>query len=367
MAVTDLWVKRDKTRSARYGKGLRYRVTVPGHPAKSFRVKDAAKAYELKLLTLGPERPAAEVTVGELLDLYEATKAGLSAGARSSIASGVKHARERWGDVLVDQVERHEVEAWLGALSYERRHKIPGSSPARYETRIHPASRTLREKSSQALSGALAIAVRRELVPRNEAAGISLAEVERRDPKFLSIDELQALSAAAGPHWQPMVMFLGTTALRIGEACSRNVGDVRKVDKGKWRVRVTGTKGRRARDVPIPASVVAMLDLDRPAGTPLFVYPTTGERVQRAPFRNRVFGPAATRVGLPGLHVHDLRHTAISLAIAAGADVKKVQEMAGHKRASMTLDLYGHLWETGLDDVASRVDDMLSVSRARSA
>ena len=37
------------------------------------------------------------------------------------------------------------------------------------------------------------------------------------------------------------------------------------------------------------------------------------------------------RSGNLGLHPHELRHTAASLAIAAGADVKVVQQMLGHK------------------------------------
>ena len=53
---------------------------------------------------------------------------------------------------------------------------------------------------------------------------------------------------------------------------------------------------------------------------------------------------------------HGLRHTAASLAIAAGANVKVVQQMLGHKTASMTLDLYGHLFPDQLDDVADRLD-----------
>ena len=44
---------------------------------------------------------------------------------------------------------------------------------------------------------------------------------------------------------------------------------------------------------------------------------------------------------VPGFHPHELRHTAASLAIASGADVKIVQQMLGHKSATMTLDLYG--------------------------
>jgi integrase len=51
-----------------------------------------------------------------------------------------------------------------------------------------------------------------------------------------------------------------------------------------------------------------------------------------------------------------LRHTAASLAIASGADVKVVQQMLGHKTATMTLDLYGHLFPDRLDDLADRMD-----------
>ncbi|MHB8188622.1 MAG: tyrosine-type recombinase/integrase, partial [Dermatophilaceae bacterium] len=55
-------------------------------------------------------------------------------------------------------------------------------------------------------------------------------------------------------------------------------------------------------------------------------------------------------------HPHELRHTAASLAIASGANVKVVQQMLGHKSATMTLDLYGHLFEDQLDEVADALD-----------
>ena len=59
---------------------------------------------------------------------------------------------------------------------------------------------------------------------------------------------------------------------------------------------------------------------------------------------------------LAPLHPHELRHTAASLAIASGANVKVVQQMLGHKSATMTLDLYGHLFDDQLDDVADALD-----------
>jgi integrase len=48
--------------------------------------------------------------------------------------------------------------------------------------------------------------------------------------------------------------------------------------------------------------------------------------------------------GVEGTTIHDLRHTAASLLIAAGADVKAVQVILGHSTATMTMDLYGHLF-----------------------
>jgi site-specific recombinase XerD len=53
----------------------------------------------------------------------------------------------------------------------------------------------------------------------------------------------------------------------------------------------------------------------------------------RAPiFRAGFDAAAASAAGVRGLHPHELRHTAASLAIASGADVKVVQQMLGHSR-----------------------------------
>src|SRR5450759_5381398 len=73
-------------------------------------------------------------------------------------------------------------------------------------------------------------------------------------------------------------------------------------------------------------------------------------------FQRTVLTQTAASLGLKGLHPHALRHTAASLAIASGANVKVVQQMLGHKSATMTLDLYGHLFPDQLDEVADRLD-----------
>jgi hypothetical protein len=82
-----------------------------------------------------------------------------------------------------------------------------------------------------------------------------------------------------------------------------------------------------------------------------------GGALRASNFVRRVFDPAVTRAGLGDLGVtpHKLRHTAASLAIARGADVNVVQTMLGHKSASMTLDVYGHLFPDRLDEVSKKM------------
>ena len=60
-----------------------------------------------------------------------------------------------------------------------------------------------------------------------------------------------------------------------------------------------------------------------------------------------------------GFHPHELRHTAASLAVSAGANVKAVQTMLGHASAAMTLDTYADLFDDDLDAVADRLDEVV--------
>ncbi|WP_255312200.1 tyrosine-type recombinase/integrase [Rhodococcus rhodnii] len=53
------------------------------------------------------------------------------------------------------------------------------------------------------------------------------------------------------------------------------------------------------------------------------------------------FTKAVEKSGVPRVTPHDLRHTAASLAVWAGVNVKALQRMLGHASAAMTLDTYG--------------------------
>jgi integrase len=76
--------------------------------------------------------------------------------------------------------------------------------------------------------------------------------------------------------------------------------------------------------------------------------------------RNRfseVWRAAAEPLGIPlGDGYHQLRHYYASLLIEAGESVKVVQDRLGHSSATMTLDVYGHLWPDSEDRTRGAVD-----------
>ena len=88
-----------------------------------------------------------------------------------------------------------------------------------------------------------------------------------------------------------------------------------------------------------------------------------------APWRRDSWRPRWERVaaaaGLAGLDTHELRHTAVSLAIHAGANVKTIQRMVGHASAAITLDVYGHLWDDELDAMPGKIEAHMTAERAR--
>ena len=53
--------------------------------------------------------------------------------------------------------------------------------------------------------------------------------------------------------------------------------------------------------------------------------------------------------------------------IASGANVKTVQSQLGHKTATMTLDQYRHLFPDDLDDVATKMNDLMAESAEKCA
>ena len=115
------------------------------------------------------------------------------------------------------------------------------------------------------------------------------------------------------------------------------------------------TKTRETRSVPVPPPVLTSLR-DRIDGwaRDRLVFPCADGYLKNHEFR-KVFNPVATRAGVAGLSPHELRPTCASLAIQSRASIKTVQQLLGHKTATMTLDNYGHLYPEELDQVAAQM------------
>jgi integrase len=229
-------------------------------------------------------------------------------------------------------------------------------------------------KTHGVFSQMLDLAVMDGKLPRNPARPAPgtksfLPKLPRtRDHVYLTAPQLHSLADECGEH-RGLVLFLGYTGLRWGEATALRVRDVNPL-QGRLTVArsvtevggelVWGTpKSHAVRTVPLPAFLRDTLTEALAGKGPddlVFTSPTGGALRNRN-FYNRVLAPAARRA-LPGIGVsaHDLRHTAASLAIASGAHVKAVQRMLGHESAALTLDTYAGLFADDLDDVAERLN-----------
>jgi integrase len=80
-------------------------------------------------------------------------------------------------------------------------------------------------------------------------------------------------------------------------------------------------------------------------------------------FNGQTWRLAKKRAGLERLRWHDLRHTAVALAIEQGAHAKAIQERMGHSSIAVTLDRYGHL----LPSIEERIAVGLEESYRRAA
>ena len=95
------------------------------------------------------------------------------------------------------------------------------------------------------------------------------------------------------------------------------------------------------------------------------LFPSTGGGALRVRNMRRDWFDAAVRTaGVGPLTPHELRHTAASLAVSAGASVLALQRMLGQDKPSTTLDVYSDLFDEDLDEVANRLSDSRKKSRA---
>jgi integrase len=165
-------------------------------------------------------------------------------------------------------------------------------------------------------------------------------------------------------------------ALRVKDVdtARRRIEVARAATEAGGRVVIGTPKTHARRSVPYPSlvsPVVAAQSRGKEPDDLLFRSPD-GAALRGNNFRRRILRPALDRIqrgyvtpeggtieadpAFPTVTPHDLRHTAASLAISAGAHVKAVQGMLGHASATMTLDVYADLFGDDLDSVSAALD-----------
>lgn len=123
------------------------------------------------------------------------------------------------------------------------------------------------------------------------------------------------------------------------------------------------TKTHAARTVSLPASLQTMLrerldsigDVDSDPRQLLFTS-SAARAVRHSNFYPRTFRPAVAAAGLPHLRFHDLRHTCAEWLIADGAHPLAIKRQLGHEDIRTTLNIYGHLFPSGLETLAAALD-----------
>jgi integrase len=94
---------------------------------------------------------------------------------------------------------------------------------------------------------------------------------------------------------------------------------------------------------------------DKNQDDPLF-HTQEGTFLRNTNFTRRVFIPALKAAEVKKIRIHDLRHTAASIAISAGATPNMVKEMLGHSDVQLTMRVYAHIFEADREKVAANVN-----------
>jgi integrase len=236
------------------------------------------------------------------------------------------------------------------------------------------------------IHNALEQAVEDGLVSRNVANAVKPPQLCKEEIQPLTPAQTKTLlEAVAGDRFEALYVLAVTAGPRQGELLGLKWEDI-DLDRGLLQVRRTlsGTNGgepvfgdpktaKGRRSVKLTARAVEALKKHRErqleeckevAGlwqNHGLVFPTqVGTPMSRQNLVARSFKPLLKRVGLPEIRFHDLRHTCATLMLAVGANPKVAQETLGHANVTITLDTYSHLLPNMQDEVAEKVNELLS-------
>lgn len=255
-----------------------------------------------------------------------------------------------------------------------------------------PYSAATTQHHFNTLRSILEYARRFHYIESNPCHDLAPNEKPKRDKKkidFLEPDEARRFIAALDDEpifWKAFMNLLITTGLRRGEAVGLQWGDIDQdkqiitvqrnvtIDKNSPdKYHVGATKTGEVRTVPVSPRVLALLMALKRSEQEKFkaaflphgfvfcsttdpykpMYPTEPTRWQRK-FTNRH--------NLPKVSPHDLRHTAATLALESGANLKQVQTLLGHADPSTTMSFYAGVTEEAQRRTVEGIDSLISAA-----
>lgn len=380
MRIVDAWHNKDRTRTARYGKGLRWQVVYNDHAGgpdrrKSFPTKDAAQAF---LNRVQAERHSGGVQHDSRLLFSE----WVTEWRERQI-----HQRNGSLELLDSKLKKHILPAFEGmALAAIRRRDVQAAVVAWQAAGLAP--RTI-EPVYAFLSQIFREAVVEKLIRESPCVQINLPEVVAKRVVPMSSEQVQILTDVMIGYLQPAVVFAAATGLRPGEwrGLTADRVDLRRgvVTVDRQLVGSAGSLNFGPTKTPWSNREVKIGDSTKKLLEPLVAEPgewgllftdaarkpmyrqqlSTRWRVARdlVPARCEALEAAAFN---PGRGWHQLRHHHASLLIAGGASPVAVAHRLGHKDATETLQTYAHLWATDDDRLAGMSDGLVTLNRHES-
>ena len=236
-------------------------------------------------------------------------------------------------------------------LSYLANDRVPRNDVAAPEHGISSSARA--RKLSAIKSFYKYLTVRTKQLDDNPVADLEYPKLRKGLPKYLTLDQSSALlKAVSGPNakrdYAILMLFLNC-GIRRSELVGLNLTDVyedriRVVGKGnKERFVYFGSACRKAIDAYLPERNQKVLSDNRA------LFGSRDNNRISVTAVHRLVKKALLQAGLDSTQfsAHKLRHTAATMMLSGGVDVKTVQEVLGHENLNTT-QIYTHIENTEL-------------------
>jgi integrase len=273
------------------------------------------------------------------------------------------------GKIELQKLKPVDVKQWLGGLRARDGRNLTG--------------RTVRH-AYRVLHGALAEAVKLDLIARNVTDAVTPPKIEAAEIEILTADQITAaLAALKGSRLHPIAALAFATGMRRGELLAlgwQNVDLERalikvehSLEQTKAGLRFKSPKSKHGRRViSLPPSAVAMLSkhrrdqlelrmalgMGKPKPDALVFCNHDGTPISPNNF-SVTWGLTIRRAGLPDVTFHACRHSHASALIAAGIDVVKISRRLGHSSPVITLSTYAHLFGDADDGCADAIEAVM--------